>query len=73
MFLIQITDKEGVGTIDGFIFNEENNPSDAPQDSPEGAWLVWLGNESKKILKQYKADKSGWAYDTSLIVAAIEW
>ena len=72
MFSKQITDKKGVGTIEGFIYNEKNNSSDAPQDYPEGAWLVWLGNESKQIQKQYMADQS-WATDTSLKVTVIEW
>ena len=72
MFSKQITDKKGVGTIEGFIYKEKNNSSEAPQDSPVGAWLVWLGNESKQIQKQYMADQS-WATDTSLKVTVIEW
>ena len=55
------------------IYNKKNNPSDAPQDSPKGKWLVVMHTQSKDIQKQYKANKDGWAIDTSLKVTVIEW
>ena len=69
----QITYKEKVGTITGFIYNCDNKQNDTPQDSPEGAWLVPLISQSKEIQKQYMVTENSWVNDTSLKVTVIEW
>ena len=70
-----MTTKEDIGTTKGFIYNAENKENDAPQDSPEGMWLVSLRDQPKEIRKEYKlySSVSVWAYDNTLKVQVIEW
>ena len=54
------------------MLNQRNKNDDAPQDSPEDAWVVTLHSQSEKIQKEYKADK-GWANDNTFKIQVIEW
>ena len=37
-----------------------------PHNSSIGAWMVYIGNESEDIQKQYQANKAGWANDSTI-------
>ena len=62
-----------MGTIIGFIYNCDNKQNDAPQDSPDGGWLVTLKSQSKEVQKQQKATENSWVNHASLKVTVIEW
>ena len=64
---------EELGADSGKIYNSKNEQSQAPQESPEGAWKVLISGESKEIREQYNASENGWVIDTSLKVTVIEW
>ena len=73
VFFKQVSSKENVGTDIGAIYNKSNKKSDAPQDSPEDAWVVALHEQSKEIQKEYNASSNGWASDSTLKIQVIEW
>ena len=70
----QISKKRSVGTDLGFIYNDQNQPSHLPQDSPEGAWLVSVIDVSDEELKGYKLDVGGgkWLLDNTFKITIIE-
>lgn len=57
----------------GFILNKKNKPSDTPQESHEGAWLVTLNFVSDEARKGYTFEYGFWTRDSSLKVSIIEW
>ena len=63
-----------MGTTTGFIYNNQNQPSDLPQDSPDGAWLVSVINVSDEELKGYKLKEGGgkWLFDNTFKITIIE-
>ena len=65
-----------MGTEMGYIFNRKSQPSDAPQESPEGAWLVTLHHLSDEERKGYISEtrwSQFWTRDSSLKISIIEW
>ena len=75
-FVKQISNKERVGTTYGYIFNPKGKhlSTQAPQESPEGAWLVTLIDVSEEERKGFTiVKKEYWTPDSSLKISIIEW
>ena len=72
MFLLQITDKEGVGTIEGWIYNKDKS-GEAPNLADQSSWLVTLKDEPDDVKKRYthSGGDRDWYKDPTFRVVAL--
>ena len=62
----QVSQEKNVGSSSGTIINNKIQIDHDPQNSSIGGWMVYIGNESEDIQKQYQANKAGWANDSTI-------